>query len=355
MKKSWLEIGQRLFKKINIEVRPIKDRWQDQAFCLKKGKAEGRVKIQILHNEILDVQVRDLHEFAGMILFENKRMKKIHDALKQWFMMVAKEEKVKAILVDSGVSEEWMAPYKLNCEVTRAFSGYGLHYFNIEQNYLEKRNETIQQFISDLLSLGSKTTAITKMDYNKMTLYHKGCFADIDVCYKKESLSLQYNEKEFDSTENGIKNMLKKIEEFGRIKNILDPPKHHLKNVLSQEFTISGINAIHSYLLEHYTYEEIEEYCVCFLEENAPLEMKKMETFNLIILHFMDLYFLCTKGGKIEMVKTKEDIKEKANEMMFLYVKEVAGKELDGIIQELKSTQIRMFYNKYLLKLEKKG
>jgi len=340
MKKIWMEIGKNLLGKMGFEVKE-EEGYSVPRYLLTKRGRQAKVLFEVLHNDTLWVRIEHFYKFESKSYIGKRRTNKMYFLLKEWFVGVAEHEKMKTIVISGYFStDNFNVPFK---EVKRDFNDRekllnllsGDYYLNVEESYIERKERTRKILIDSIHELTDETTKVVKYEYEMIQLYHKGCLADLETVNKDDSYYVQFNGKAYEVNHDGIQLLLKRMEEFARIKNILKPPCFHLEDYLIRRMiSKEAVEIVQYHLLKKYSFEEIELYCAELENSEKRMEVKWKTDYGVFAL--MDTYFVYMREeNEIKAYETKRELETKGREFIMEHIRKKTGKELHDIIQQI--------------------
>jgi hypothetical protein len=177
---------------------------------------------------------------------------------------------------------------------------------------------------------------INKHVFN-LKVYHEGIHETVQIDYQDSVFKLMYNTRkesyvydlhQEDEMKKAIADILHKMEQKQRIKNIANPPIYHFDNKVRVLSTINEKKALYELLLTKMEPHELEEKCA--MDDCYFIAVKEYKGINIYL--FLD-YIVAVSGEHVRLYEKNE--KEKAKKEIIDLVILTMEKETENEIKDL--------------------
>jgi len=227
---------------------------------------------------------------------------------------------------------------------TGPYKARGSIYKDLEEEFMQSLIEKVGEIKNAFSKLGKMTTEVyfeedefIKKHKLCMRIYHEGLHEEILLDYQDSKFKLIYNTRkesyvydlhQEEEMKEAVKDILYKMEQKQRIKNISNPPMHHFYNKVKVLLSVKAKQTLYELLLTKMEPQELEEKCA--MDESYFRTAKEYRGIN--IYFFLD-YIVAVSGEHVRLYEKNE--KEKAKKEMIDLVVLTMEKEAEDEIKEL--------------------
>jgi len=227
---------------------------------------------------------------------------------------------------------------------TGPYKALGSIYKDLEEQFMQLVIEKVEEIKSAFSKLGKITTE-AKFEEDEfikrhklcMQIYHEGLHEKILLDYQDSTFKLIYNTRkesyvydlhQKEEITEAVKDILYKMKQKQRIKNISNPPMHHFYNKVKELLSVKAKQSLYELLLTKMESNELEEKCA--MDDNyfrSVREYKGVEIYS-----FLD-YLIAVSGEHVRMFG--KDEKERAKKELIDLVVLTMEKETENQIEDL--------------------
>lgn len=200
-------------------------------------------------------------------------------------------------------------------------------YYNITEGYVEDVINTFQYVPSYFKELETKepTTMfsddLSKDNEIKLRYYYKGYNGNLVIEVLPDRKRLVSEELEFEAEYQSLSelgtvldNLVERSELQAKLVNIIDPPTHHLKRLLTKIFQYASVDfskAVHEALTDFHSPEEIENMSLQHLDD---IESDNYAIYNMDIVYFSLFQYYAAANKRTADVRIFNNKSDAVNE-----------------------------------------